>query len=179
MDRSLLAQRYALALYEYAEEQKQSRQVMKTMKLLAGIWKQMPAFKKALEDPLLDSEKKMELLRSLAEDDKKEVCMRFFRLVAAHNRIFLLGRMARAYVELWNQKHNIVRAELITVGKVGTELSRQLEELVQKSVGEKKVEFNRLYNPDIIGGFIMQVEDLRIDASVLRELEYIKMNLLQ
>lgn len=179
MDYSLLARRYAMALYEYAEKQRQGTHVLKVMKLLATVWKEVPEFKKALEDPMLEFDQKMGLLRSLIKDDDHEVCMRFFQMVVNHNRVLLLGRMARAYVELWNEKHNIVRADLITVGQVGEHLSTQLEALVQKAVGDKKVEFNRLYNPDIIGGFVMQVDDLRIDASVRRELEQIKMNLLQ
>ncbi|MEG1904102.1 MAG: ATP synthase F1 subunit delta [Bacteroidales bacterium] len=179
MDSSLLAQRYARALYEFAEKEKQDRAIAQEMKLLAAVWHQVPELKKALESPLPDTVKMNLLLNAVGSGKRLDVITRFFTLVAHHHRLFLLGRMARAYVELWNARHNIVRADLITVGEVGTELSKQLEELVQKAVGTKKVEFSRSYNPDMIGGFIMQVEDLRIDASVRRELDYIKMNLLQ
>lgn len=178
MDRSLLAKRYALALYEFAVEKKQTRNALREMKILSVSWREVPELRKALESPVIDLSKKIQLLRKGSGIEKEDVVTRFFDLVARHNRLSLLGRIARAYVELWNEKNGIVRADLITVGKVGKSLSEQLEGLVQKAVGEKKVEFNRLYNPDLIGGFVLQVEDLRIDASVKRELEYIKMNLL-
>lgn len=180
MDRSLLAQRYARALYEFAIKEKQARAVVKDMKILAAVWQELPDLKQALESPLLADRVKVGLLqKALSAEGENDVMVRFFRLVAAHHRLFLLGRIARAYIELWNKYNDIVRADLITVGEVGPELSKRLEELVQKAVGQKKVELSRFYNPALIGGFIMQVEDLRIDASVRRELEYIKMNLLK
>ena len=179
MDRSLLAQRYATALFEFASERKQGKTVVGEMKSLVAAWERVPELKKALESPVLKQEKKLQLLQTAAGMKKDGILSRFFLLVAAHNRLWLLGRIARAFIEIWNNHNGIVRSALITVGKVGKNLSLQLEEVVQKAVGNKKVEFTHSYDPDIIGGFIMQVEDLRIDASVRRELEYIKMNLLQ
>lgn len=179
MDKSLLAQRYALALYEVAFEQRKDHFIFNHMQLLVENWHSLPEFKKALESPILANQEKLNLMEQSADIKKDPLCSRFFSLVLAKNRAFMLGRIARAYIDLWNERNGIVASDLITAGLISTELSERLLGVVEQAVPDKKIEMRKEINPALIGGFILQVESLRVDASVRRELEYLKMNLLQ
>ncbi|MGL4292526.1 MAG: ATP synthase F1 subunit delta [Bacteroidales bacterium] len=179
MDRSLLSRRYALALYEYAQDRSQEQVVKEHMMMLLQAWGQLPDLKKALLSPSLGIQNQIRLLQLASGDEGGGELTRFFQLLARNNRLTLAGRIARSFLELWDEKHHIVNARLYTVGEVNAKLRNELEELVRKAVPAQQVEFSYAYSPELIGGFILQVDDLRIDASVRNELKSIKLNLLK
>ena len=57
------------------------------------------------------------------------------------------------------------------------ELGR-IREVVEKSYPESKFEYDTVVNPDLIGGFIIDVDSTRLDASISGELEQLRQNLL-
>jgi F-type H+-transporting ATPase subunit delta len=68
--------------------------------------------------------------------------------------------------------------EVVTAAKLGDDELNKICNLVQESYKGKTLEFTYTINPDIIGGFIINVDSIRMDASISNEIEQLRLNLL-
>ena len=77
--------------------------------------------------------------------------------------------MAASYITLYRQQKNITRGRLITATPVSSDVEAKMKQMVvSKTRGT--VEFNTEIDPDIIGGFILEYDTYRMDASVKTKL---------
>jgi F-type H+-transporting ATPase subunit delta len=68
--------------------------------------------------------------------------------------------------------------KLTTVGHATEEQKKSMVELISKG-GKIQVDFTAKSDADIIGGFIIEVEDLRLDASVRNQLNTMRLELIK
>lgn len=179
MNKSLLSRRYALALFEYADEKKEDKSLLQLLNVLVENWKEQPLLRNAMADPLLPDKTKYLLLQLACGDKENPVLNRFFSLLIHKRRGAFAGRIAKAYAAIWYKKHNILQGELITVKEPTPHLSESLIQLLEKIIPGKKVRLKMKEDESIVGGFILQLDSLRIDASIAAELRYLKNNLLK
>ena len=80
--------------------------------------------------------------------------------------------MATSYITLYRKQKNIISGRLITATTVTPEVEQKMKQMVQ-SKSQGTVEFQTEVNPDIIGGFILEYDSYRMDASVQTKLDNI------
>ena len=153
MNAGLIASRYANALYLFACETGEEKKV----------YEDASALKRAV----------------LANDDvtgcieRLSVPMqRFLALVIRNKRVEYLPAILHNYRVLYRKEKGITRAWLTTATE-NPELAGKLAELM-KLQGLTEVDFKTEVDPDLIGGFIVQIEDKRLDASIASQLRTIR-----
>ena len=156
MNAGLIASRYANALYLFACETGEEKKV----------YEDASALKRAV----------------LANDDvtgcieRLSVPMqRFLALVIRNKRVEYLPAILHNYRVLYRKEKGITRAWLTTATE-NPELAGRLAELM-KLQGLTEVDFKTEVDPNLIGGFIVQVEDKRLDASTASQLKQIRKDL--
>jgi F-type H+-transporting ATPase subunit delta len=77
--------------------------------------------------------------------------------------------MANSYVTLYRKQKNIIRGRLITAMAVTAETEQKMRQMVESKT-QGIVEFESEVNPDIVGGFILEYDTYRMDASVQSKL---------
>ena len=157
MNTGMIPSRYAKALYEYAGEKSATERVYGEMQRLAGSFAAEPALRRALDNPVLTPEQKSGLVYNAAGGDPSDELKRFVELVLSHKRMQLLHRMALDYMALYRRAHNISTGELQTAVAV-----------------DETTELRTLVRPDILGGFIFEMNSMRLDASVATQLREIR-----
>jgi F-type H+-transporting ATPase subunit delta len=80
--------------------------------------------------------------------------------------------IANSYVTLYRQQKNVIRGRLITAAAVSAETEQKMRQMVESKTNGT-VEFETEVNPDIIGGFILEYDSYRMDASVKTKLNSI------
>ena len=80
--------------------------------------------------------------------------------------------MANSYITLYRQQKNVIRGRLITATAVSPETEQKMRQMVESRT-QGTVEFESEVNPDIIGGFILEYDTYRMDASVKSQLNTI------
>lgn len=179
MNKSLLAYRYAHALLDTALKEGQDALMLRCLKTLQENWTRFPALREAIMNPVLTPDKKKQLLHVAAGKVMSPLLNRFFSLLLTHNREMFSGRIASAYIDLWYDTHQIIRGELYTASPLPAALSEELKRILQKALHNDRIELQKKCLPDLIGGFVLQIDSLRVDVSVRSELQYLKMNLLK
>jgi F-type H+-transporting ATPase subunit delta len=80
--------------------------------------------------------------------------------------------MAASYITLYRKQKNITRGRLITATTVTPATEQKMKQMVESNT-QGTVEFQTEINPDIIGGFILEYDTYRMDASVKTKLNSI------
>ena len=173
MNTGVVSMRYAKALLAYADAQGKEDQVYEEVKTLADHYVTVPGLRHAVENPVLDIETKLQLLQEAAGGkDVSEELKRFFRLVLEAKREKFLQFMTWSYIDLHREEKHILIGKL-TTAVPSERLVQHLVELIGARTHEN-VELDARIDPNIIGGYIIELSGFRLDASVANQLKRVK-----
>ena len=172
MDIGVISVRYARALLKSATEQKQDETVYQEMQLLAKSYVDVPQLRHTIDNPMLSKEKKEMLLLTAVGGQPTELTKAFIQLVLREGREPVMQFIANSYVTLYRQQKNVIRGRLITAARVSPDTEQKMRRMVESKTNGT-VEFETEVNPDLIGGFILEYDTYRMDASVKSKLNTI------
>ena len=172
MDIGIISVRYARALLKRALEQKEEEKVYTDMQTLADCYISVPQLKATICNPMMAKDKKQQLLLTACGDNKSQLSEAFVKLVLNEDREDILQFMANAYITLYRQHNNVIRGRLITATVVSDDTVSKMKTMVENRTNGT-VEFQTEVNPEIIGGFILDYDTYRMDASVKTKLQTI------
>jgi len=176
MDIGVISVRYARALLKSATEQKLDETVYLEMQLMAKSYVDVPQLRHTIDNPMLSKDKKEMLLLTAVGGQPTELTKAFIQLVLREGREPVMQFIANSYVTLYRQQKNVIRGRLITAARVSPETEQKMRQMVESKTNGT-VEFETEVNPDIIGGFILEYDTYRMDASVKAKLNNILNNL--
>ena len=120
------------------------------------------------------------LLAALGKEEELGACVEglspqmrnFITLVIRNKRTPYLSRILHAYSDLYRKEHGITKARIVSAVE-DPGLEDKLKTLL-KLYGYTKVDFESEVDPGLIGGFVLSIDDKRLDASIARELAQIR-----
>ncbi|MDO5525718.1 MAG: F0F1 ATP synthase subunit delta [Prevotella sp.] len=172
MDIGVISVRYARALLKSSVETGIEDKVYQEMLTVARSFIAVPELKHTLDNPMLAREKKQQLLLASAGTEVSDLTKNFFALVLKEGRENVMQFIANSFVTLYRQHKNIISGKLVTAAPVSDAAEQRMKQMVMsKTNGE--VEFETEINPDIIGGFVLEYDTYRMDASVKARLNSI------
>jgi len=95
---------------------------------------------------------------------------RFIKLVTEHRRADLMQFIANSYVTLYRKKNNVIKGHLVLPSEVDESISRKLRKIVEERSQAGTVEFEVRVDESIQGGFILEYDTYRLDASLRSQL---------
>ena len=179
MDNGLIPHRYAKALYKYAMEHNISEEVYNVAKEVILSFRKNPDLQGVLSNPFVKNEDKEKLLLAAAGNGADGAYRRFVKLVTEHGREEYAYSMMYAYRDIYREAHHISQAHITTASVLDAELMDKLHKLVEGAFKGSVLEFSESVNPELIGGFVIDVDSVRMDASVSNELEQLRQTLLR
>ncbi len=172
MDIGVVSVRYARALLKSAQAEKSEDKVYGEMQTLVKHYIQVPELRMTIDNPMLEKNTKEKLLSTACGNKITPLTDRFIKLVLQENRETMVQFMAAAYVTLYRKQKNITRGKLVTAAAVDAKTEAKMRQMVESRTNGS-VEFQTEVNPDIIGGFILEYDTYRMDASVQSKLRSI------
>ena len=172
MNDGLIARRYAKAFLKYAVEKKADGQAYGQMRRLDEAYAAEAKLKKAVGNRFISVADKEQLLLTAAGAKPGDCLAKFIKLVISHNREGFMREMSKAYQGLYREANNIVQIEIVTAaempaaGRAGLLAGKQIEE-------------THRIDPSLIGGFIVRVDTVQLDASIKNELKKLRLKLLK
>lgn len=176
MSKLIVAQRYAKALYERAEETHQIEAVDEGMALLHEVLQTSPALVKVLRVPIIPRERKVAVFEALLHDRVPPLVLGLIRLVIRKRREQLLPDIVQAYLRLRDEMRGIVDAEAWTAVEVSSEEVKRIEEALSTFL-QAQVRLQVEAKPEILGGVVVRVQDRVYDRSVRHQLEVLRTRL--
>jgi F-type H+-transporting ATPase subunit delta len=138
----------------------------------AAAVRDVPELRSALRNPELDPGTKAELLDALIGGGDQLV-RNFLRLTAEKGRIAGIEDIARELDRLLAAEERRLSVELTTALSLSDDDARGLVKQIEDASG-RKVEVSRKVDPELIGGLILQIGSMRVDASVRGRIERLR-----
>ena len=174
MQNPRLAARYAKALIDLSLEKDQLEQVYKDVLYLKSIFKSSKELVNFLNNPVITSDQKLKVVRTIDSENTGEVTKSFNRLLIRKNRESYLPEIVEAFIEQYKIYKGIYTVTLITAIPVSDDVKNIIIGRIKLAGHMKEVELLTEVQENIIGGFILEGNGRRIDASVAYDLTKIK-----
>lgn len=174
---SVIAEKYALALFEAAGERKSVADVGRELKSLLAALKSSEELSRLLTHPRLGLDAKMKALEAVLPSKPSELLGRFLTLLFEKKRGGEIASVAECYEKLQYAAEGKAPVRVLTAVPLS---AAQKDALAQKvaSVFQVKADLHEEVQPELLGGIVLILGDRRLDASLVGQLDHLKRNLL-
>lgn len=173
MDSGLVASRYALAFLEYVLEKQMGEEAYERAKLITSVFAEVGDLQEILENPLVSKEKKRQLILTASGGEESEVFHSVVGLLLRNNRENYLHNIMLMFQELYYTSQNVYKAKLVTAVEVDEATIKNLTTSLESKL-DRRLDLEKTVDPDILGGFILEIDYNRWDASLKGQLNKIK-----
>ena len=175
MNDSKISVRYSRALLQTALEKKILDKVNHDMIFISEICK-FPETKEFLQSPIIVPSKKEAVFHKILGDNVEKITLSLIDLIVKNGRESFIPAIARVFIHETKKYKGITESVLTTAVKVDEKVKKQITDLISE-VFKTKVELKEIVDPEIVGGFILQIDDNYIDASIKNKLRKIRKEL--
>jgi F-type H+-transporting ATPase subunit delta len=137
----------------------------------------VPELHVLLRNPQLDPEAKSSILGELI-GDTDELVRNFLRLLTEKGRIREIEDVAREFERLSAEEEGVLKVELTTAIELTDQDAKSIVEQIENASG-RTVEASRRVDPELVGGIVLQVGSMRLDASVRGRIERLRQELVR
>ena len=174
MKNSILANRYAKALFSVAQEENAFDEYAKSLKEIVGAMTAQPEVRDGVINPMYPVDVRCKVMAHIAKvQGASQVITNFLDLVIQKKRAAFLPEIAEAFQILIETGRNICQGTVVTAMPLTAELNDKLQATLEKITG-KKVVLSTKIDPSILGGIIAKVGDLVLDGSIRSQLQGLK-----
>jgi F-type H+-transporting ATPase subunit delta len=168
-----LASRYAKSLIDLAIEKGLLEKVFADMQWLQDVCKSSREFVTVLRSPVIKPDTKKKILEAVTAGKVGELTAAFNNLLVAKGREAYLPEIIPAFIHAYKEHKNIHIVKLTTATPVSDSIRKAIVEQVEKTAGFQNIELEEKVDDDIIGGFVLQIGDKLVDASIAYDLRTI------
>ena len=176
---SRAAIRYVKSLLGLAVEKQALEEVHHDMLLFSDAASKSRAFELLLQSPVIKHDKKLEILRQIFKGKVHNLTMAFFEIITRKNREPILLSVAREFHNAYNEYKGIGKATVTTAIPLDAKLRGEMEKLVRSYSDKKEIELIEKVDSDLIGGFVLDVGDRQVDASIKSKIKTLKLKFSQ
>jgi F-type H+-transporting ATPase subunit delta len=179
MDNGKISVRYARALFQLAQEQGCEDAVYDGLTRFAHNYLlAITQFNEVLADPIVQPKEKVKLLEMAVGEPMHNALKQFIAYVTEQKREDKMFLIAMKYMEMYRSKHGIMSTQVTTATTLSEETYDKIKAFVKQTF-DADAEIDVKIDPSLIGGFILDIENTRMDASVAGQLNALKNKLKQ
>ena len=165
------SERYALALYELAKEKSELDKTENEIQGLKHLLITSDDFKNMVSNPTIGRDEQVKAILKICEFlNFSQTVNKFLGLLTFKGRLFFLNKIINSFLKLTSSNRGELTAALLSSKK----LTEQQIDIIQKDISEylkRSLKINYKYDPNLIGGFIIQVGSIMIDTSIKSKLK--------
>ncbi len=176
MNEGIITARYAKALYQTGEEEKQTEQISQDVQTLLDSIKESPEFSSFLQSPILKESEKASAIEKVFKGKLNDITYRFLLLLVKNRRDQFLASVCYYYQQLYRSEKGIREGVLITAHPMDKDHAEEVSKYIKKKF-KLDIDFKELVDSSIIGGFKLRIDDKQIDASVASMIKKIRTQL--
>lgn len=167
-----IAQVWARALFEVAKEHDRLDEVREQLRAFVDALNENRDLMVFFFSPYFSpQEKKSGLERAVI--DAEPVFMNFLEALIERHRMPAIFRIKARYEVLWDDERDLLPVEVTSA----IELDQETVSNIGKQIGEqtrRTVELSSHVDPDILGGIVLRVGNVILDASIRNRLEQLR-----
>lgn len=174
-----IVSRYAKSLIELSID----RQLLDSTIENAGFFREVTKireFRNLLKNPVIKPDRKIKVFEQLFKKDVNDIFFKFMQLVIKKGRESLLTQIFDEVLDQHKRMMMITDIQLTTATQLDPDFMNRLNEsLIKSSITAEKIDFKTKVDKEIIGGFIIQIEDKLLDSSIRKKLKKIETEIIE
>ena len=169
-----LAERYAAALFELADEGHALDAVADDLRELRTMLAASADLARLLRSPVLSRDEQGKAIAAIgAQAGLSELTQHFLGVVARNRRLFEVPGMITAYLAQLAERRGEVTAEVTVAQPLDEQRQAALNEQLRRAVGAR-VTVDVKVDPTLLGGMIVRVGSRMVDASLNSRLKRLR-----
>lgn len=169
-----VASRYVRSLLGLAVDQKALEEVHNDMLMFDRVCDSNRDFLVMMRSPVIKHELKRDILEKLFKTRVHALTWAILDIITRKNREALLPAIADSFHKAYNEYHGIGFATVTSTVPLDAKLRAEIESVARKLSNRTKTELTEKIDPSLIGGFILNVGDKQIDASISSKIRTLK-----
>ena len=167
-----LARVYSEALFAAAKAQGKLDLVREQLGQLADVLERNKELNMFFFSPLFSTrEKKEGIERVLSGADQSFV--NFLKVLIDNHRMPVIFRIRRQYEALWQEENRLLPVEVTSAVELDEQTLRLIQERIEQQTG-RRVQLTRRVDDGILGGLVVRVSNMILDASIRNQLERLR-----
>ncbi len=169
-----VASRYAKSLIDLAIEKESLDKVYEDMQFIQAIIKDNRDFAALLKSPVVAADKKQAIIEAVTKGKIGELTALFTNLLIRKGRESNFLEITQAFIEQYKSYKKIYTVKLTTASPVTESVKAEIVDKVKSLSDMQNIELDTAVDESLIGGFVLQVGDKLVDASIAYDLNVIK-----
>lgn len=169
-----IASRYVKSLLSLAIDQNALEEVHRDMQMFDQVCESNRDFLVMMRSPIIKHDLKRDILEKLFRDRVHALTWAILDIITRKNREALLPAIADDFHRAYNEYKEIGFSRVTTAVKLDDSLRKEIIAVAQKLSRRQNIELVEKVDPALIGGFVLNVGDQQIDASVASRLRSLR-----
>jgi F-type H+-transporting ATPase subunit delta len=178
MNTGRISVRYAKALFDLANETKVAKEVYNDSYAVSRTIDPTSDFYYIIHNPVILPSEKERILTSVLGGRIHPLLCSFIALMVRKRRESYIVNALLVFQKIYREYTGLVKVVIETPAELGEDTKNNILAFVKKKFN-KTPELEARLKPDLIGGFIVEVEGLLIDLSVSGQLARVRKALVQ
>jgi F-type H+-transporting ATPase subunit delta len=170
---SKVAEPYAEALLALATKTNTLQETTNDMNIVSQFLANSNDLKKFLGNPLITREAKKSVVKDILGEQIDGTSLRFLLLLVDRGRIEVLDSIAQKFLELSYKQESIEIAKITSSVQLSADQQKNIAEKLKVITGAKQIKLALKVDPQLIGGFVIEIGSKMIDTSIRGQLKQI------
>ncbi|SFB03825.1 MULTISPECIES: F0F1 ATP synthase subunit delta [unclassified Bacillus (in: firmicutes)] len=177
MSNSMVAKRYALALFQLAKEHQILEQMEQELRVVKEVFINNPDMNAVLKSPKLSVEKKKEILKGTFTSANPFVVNTLMLLIDRHREDQTV-EMAEEFIVLANEARGVADAKVYSVRPLTDSEREAISVSFAKKVGKNSLRIENIVDSNLLGGVKLRIGNRIFDGSLRGKLDRLERKLL-
>ena len=167
-----IAEVYSRALFEAAKDNEVVDRIHEELGQVDDALREDSELRLFFFSPYFTSDEKKEAVIRVLEDADERL-VNFLQLLAERHRMPVLPRIRRQFDSLWAEEKRLLPVSVTSAVELDESLVQDIGRRIQDQTG-RRVELSSQVDPDVLGGLVVRVGNMVLDASVRNRLERLR-----
>ena len=168
-----VAEPYAEALLDLAKSNDSLKETTNDMNIVTQFLANSSDLKKFLGNPLITKDAKKNVVKDIFGEQIDGSTLKFLLLLVDRGRIEVLESIAQKFLELSYKQESIEIAKITSSIQLSADQQKSIAEKLKKITGAKQIKLALKVDPQLIGGFTIEIGSKMIDTSIRGQLKQI------
>lgn len=164
-----VARVYSRAIYDLAKSRGETESLLAELQEVAGAVERDEAFATFMSSPLIDADERAQAIERLFRGRASDLLVDALQIIHSKGRLGLLPTITEACRQEHQAQSGRIDVRVKTAVALSDSLRRDLRRAISERYG-KEPDLREEVDGSLIGGMVLQVDDEKVDNSVVRQI---------
>ena len=160
-------------MFDFAGEKNQVEEVCGDLRLFSDTLKENRELQMLLRNPVVEPHQKHQIFESIFNGALRDTTYQFLDVLLRKKREPSLDTICEEFFKLYNTAHNIRPVTITTAQPLSDILKSKIVAMLTEQT-HATVALQEVVDPEILGGFVIQMDDYYLDSSVLSKINKLR-----